>query len=145
MLPPLSEEKTMNEIFTERFEIAILGALALEIVAITMNYLFAKIKRKRAKKMRIVIFGSEPVHYDINDKQTGRIEDVVGFKVAYGVYDSKDKCRDMQCVKATRCFAEWCSDNIGVPIDNAEISYDRNGRAASLYDPTARPITPLVK
>lgn len=95
--------------------------------------------------MRIVILGSEPVHYDIKDKQTGKSEDVVGFKVSYAVFDGKDKCRDMQTVKSTRGFAEWCSDNIGVPIDNADISYDRNGRAASLYDPTARPFTPLAK
>ena len=95
--------------------------------------------------MRIVILGAEPVHYDIKNKDTGRTDDVVGFKVAYAVYDAKDICRDMQTVKATCGFAEWCSDNIGVPIDNAEVSYDRNGRAASLYDPTARPFTPLVK
>lgn len=95
--------------------------------------------------MRIFILGSEPVHYDIKDKQTGKYEDVVGFKVAYAVYDSKDTCRDMQTVKATRGFAEWCSDNIGVPFEDAEISYDRNGRAASLYDPKVRPFTPLGK
>lgn len=95
--------------------------------------------------MRIIIYGAEPVHYDIKDKQTGKVEEVVGFKVSYGLYDGKDKCRDMQTVKATRGFAEWCSDNIGVPIDNVDISYDRNGRAASLYDPTARPFTPLAK
>lgn len=95
--------------------------------------------------MRIVILGSEPVHYDIKNKETGYTDDVVGCKIAYAVYDGKDKCRDMQCVKATKSFAEWCSDNIGISLDNAEISYDRNGRAASLYDPNARPFMPLAK
>lgn len=95
--------------------------------------------------MRIIILGSEPVHYNIKDKETGRTEEVIGFKISYAVYDGKDKCRDMQTVKATKGFAEWCSDNIGVSLDNAEISYDRNGRAASLYDPNARPFTPLAK
>lgn len=95
--------------------------------------------------MRIVILGSEPIHYDIKNKETGKVEDVVGCKVSYAVYDGKDKCRDMQTVKATRGFAEWCSDNVGISLDNAEISFDKNGRAASLYDPTVRPFTPLGK
>lgn len=95
--------------------------------------------------MRIVILGSEPVHYDIKDKSSGKVEAVVGCKIAYAVYDGKDKCKDMQCVKATKGFAEWCFDNIGISLDNAEICYDKNGRASSLFDPNARPFTALGK
>lgn len=86
----------------------------------------------KENKRYIVFFGSEPVLYDIKDKETGKTERVISCRVVYGIYDDEG-CRGVEICKATPDFADYASKHVGETI-RKQIACDTRGRACCLYE-----------
>lgn len=83
--------------------------------------------------MTIIFTGSQPVHFNIKDKESGQYTDVVSCRISVERYEG-NKCVGMDVMKATPSFADFASKHIGEPFDFKAIACDTRGRACTLYE-----------
>lgn len=88
---------------------------------------------KNDKNEGIWFAASEPVLYDIKDKDSGKTERVISCRVCIVRYDAEG-VRGMEVIKASSDFADFAAKNIGTRFDGKAVACDTRGRACTLYD-----------